>query len=116
MKIHVNNTDDFVPWQKAKTLTYTVFKVFDDKKNVFLKKQIFKSSIGIMNALTIAVMYHDNCKHNDIYITKAIESCAEVSSLLHMSKYVNNIEEGTANHLIQLTEGITKAIKDHAKL
>jgi len=116
MKIHVNNTEDFVPWHKAKVLSYEVFKIFDNKKDSLLEKEILKSSIRIMNGLGTAVYYYDKRKSTDMYIQRTIEACAEIKNLLQLSKDFQKVDKETAEYLIQLTEEVLQAIKNHSQI
>ena len=45
----IEKFEDIIAWQKAKTLTVSIYKVFDDSKDYGFKDQIQRATVSVMN-------------------------------------------------------------------
>jgi len=41
--------EDIIVWQKAKSLTVSLYKIFNEKKDFNFRNQILRASVSIMN-------------------------------------------------------------------
>ncbi len=80
----VSKFEDLEMWRKARLLTNLVFSVFDGCKNYWLKDQIYRATLSIMN--NIAEWFDRKTKNYFLhFLCIAKGSAGEVKSMLYIA-------------------------------
>jgi four helix bundle protein len=105
----VTKFEDLIAWQKARELTYHVYKTFEDCRDFGFKDQIQRASISVMNNIAEGV---ERKGHKEfvrfLIISKA--SCGEVRSMLIIAMDLEKIDENSFKKLYELTIEISKML------
>ena len=104
-----NSFKDLVVWQKAADLTTEIYSNFIDSKDFSFRDQIQRASVSIMN--NIAEGYarrSDKSFRNFLCIAKG--SCAEVESMVIISKRLGYIDSEVEAALLSQTEEVGKML------
>ena len=77
--------EDIIAWQKARILTYNIYKEFEGSKYFGYKEQIQRASVSIMNNIAEGFERKSN-KEFKYFLFVAKGSCGEVRSMLYLAK------------------------------
>lgn len=112
----INNFEEIIAWQKAKSLTLNIYTIFKESKGFGFKDQIQRASISIMNNIAEGFDRQNNNEFRR-FLMYSKGSCGEVRSMLYIAKELNFISENIFNKLHELTIEISKMISVlHKKL
>ena len=110
----IERFEDIIAWQRAKELVLGGYGVFEGIRDYGFKGQIERAAVSIMNNIAEGFERQSNKEFKQfLYISKG--SCAEVRSMLHLSKDLNFISEEQAEQLIASTEEISKMLSNFIK-
>ena len=97
----INGFEEIQSWQRAKSLTIQIYKIFEKSRDYGLKDQIQRSSVSIMNNIAEGFERQSNKElRNFLYIAKG--SCGEVRSMLNLAlalSYINETDHKKLNEL-----------------
>lgn len=84
--------EEILCWQKAKSLTLDIYKIFESNKDYSFRDQIQRASVSIMNNIAEGYERKSNKEFRQfLYISKG--SAGEVRSMLSLAlelKYLNS--------------------------
>lgn len=104
-----NSYEEIIAWQKSKILCVEVYKEFSTSKDYGLKDQIQRASVSVMNNIAEGYERHGNKEFRHfLYISKG--SCAEVRSMLILTKELKVLDMKKADELIELSLEISKML------
>lgn len=78
----IQKFEDILSWQKARKLTISIYKTFENSKDFGYKNQIERASVSIMNNIAKGFERKSN-KEFKQYLFIAKGSCGEVRSMLY---------------------------------
>lgn len=105
----ITKFEDIIAWQKAKLLTSTIYKIFQNCKDYSFKDQIQRASISIMNNIAEGFERKgDKQFKHFLYIAKG--SSGEVRSMIYIAHEMKIIEPNTCREIYYLTIEISKLI------
>jgi four helix bundle protein len=106
--------EDIIVWQKSKSFSVAVYRIFEDSRDFSFRDQIQRAAISIMNNIAEGFERKTNndFKHF-LYIAKG--SCGEVRSMLHLAKETNKISEQNFVELYNLSLEISKMLSGFIK-
>ena len=108
----VERFEDLIAWQKARQLTFEIYRVtaqVDFSKDFGLRDQIRRASVSVMS--NIAEGFDRGSRgefHQFLVIAKA--SCAEVRSQLYVALDVGYIEQENFNKMNSNTDELSRII------
>ncbi|PCI96773.1 MAG: four helix bundle protein [Flavobacteriales bacterium] len=105
----IERFEDIIAWQKAKELTYLIYKELEDSKDFGYKDQIQRASVSIMNNIAEGFERKSN-KEFKYFLFVAKGSCGEVRSMLHLAKDLEKLSEQSFNEKYKLAEEISKIL------
>lgn len=112
--MQVTKFEDIIAWQKAKTLTSSIYTMFRPNRDYGFKDQIQRASVSIMNNIAEGFERKGNKEfRNFLYIAKG--SCAEVRSMIYLAKELEYITNVRADVLISNTEEIARLLSGFIK-
>ncbi|MDO8668811.1 MAG: four helix bundle protein [Candidatus Buchananbacteria bacterium] len=101
--------EDIIIWQKSKILTINIYNRFKDSRDFGFKDQIQRASVSIMNNVAEGFERKGNNEFKHfLFIAKG--SCAEVRSMLSLSKELNYLSESDFSFLHNLSIEISKML------
>lgn len=96
-------------WQKAKSLSCSIYRQFNVSKDFGFKDQIQRASVSIMNNIAEGFERQtDNEFRQSLYIAKG--SCAEVRSMLYLARDLSKLDDSTFNVLSMKTIEVSKML------
>lgn len=105
----INRFEEILSWQKAKVLSISIYKTFEDSRDFGFKSQIERASVSIMNNIAEGYERRSNKEFRQfLYIAKG--SCGEVRSMLYLAKELNTIDEEQFNEFYNLSVEISKLL------
>lgn len=104
-----NRFEDLVVWQKAKSLTLTVYKKFKECKDFAFRDQIQKASVSIMNNIAEGFERKSD-KEFKYFLFIAKGSSGEVHSMLYLAKELNYVSQTEFKDSFDCTEEISRMI------
>lgn len=106
--------EDVLAWQKAKSLTLTIYTHFKSEMDFGFKDQIQRASVSIMNNIAEGFERKgDKELSHFLYIAKA--SCGEVRSMLHLAKALNYLSEEDFQEMYSESVEISKMLSGFIK-
>ena len=105
----IERFEDIIAWQKAKELTYLIYKELEDSKDFGYKDEIQLASVSIMNNIAEGFERKSN-KEFKYFLFVAKGSCGEVRSMLHLAKDLEKLSEQSFNEKYKLAEEISKIL------
>ena len=105
----IKTFEDIIAWQKAKTLTLTIYQRTTNLKDYSFKDQICRASISIMNNIAEGFERQTD-KEFIYYLHIAKGSSAEVRSMLHIARDLHYIDMSVYENLLQLSIETSKTI------
>jgi four helix bundle protein len=101
--------EDIFAWQKAKTLTISVYKAFENSRDFGFKDQIQRASVSIMINIAEGFDRQTNKEFAQfLYIAK--ESCSEVRSMLYLSEEISELSKNEIDQMVSQTVEISKIL------
>jgi four helix bundle protein len=88
----IEKFEDIYSWQKAKSLSLFVYKVFRTNKDYAFRDQIQRASVSILNNIAEGFERKSN-KELSHFLFIAKGSCGEVRSMLHLALELGYISE-----------------------
>ena len=105
----IERFEDIIAWQKAKELTYLIYKELEDSIDFGYKDKIQRASVSIMNNIAEGFERKSN-KEFKYFLFVAKGSCGEVRSMLHLAKDLEKLSEQSFNEKYKLAEEISKIL------
>jgi len=88
----IERFEDILAWQKSKSLTLHIYKLFRDSKDYGFKDQIQRAAVSVMNNIAEGFERRTNKEMtNFLFIAKG--SCGEVRSMLQIALELQYIKE-----------------------
>lgn len=107
--MHINQFEDALSWQKAKTLNILVYKHFKNIKDYSFRDQIQRASVSIMNNIAEGFERNSDKELKQfLYISKG--SCGEVRSMLILGLELNYIDKTQYQEMYILAVDISKLL------
>ena len=103
MSSRIEKFEDFIAWQKARTLTAEIYKVSGCGKfsrDFGLKEQIRRASVSIMSNIAEG-FERGRASEFHQYLSIAKASCAEVRAQLYVALDVGHLTAEEFNHLMR---------------
>ncbi|MFA6253437.1 MAG: four helix bundle protein [Patescibacteria group bacterium] len=106
--------EDVIAWQKARTLSKNVYKVFAKNKDYSFRSQINRASISISNNIAEGFERHTNKElQSFLYIAKG--SCGEARSMIYLALDLGYISENNFKIIYNQTIEVSKLIAGFIK-
>ena len=110
----ISKFEDILSWQKSRTLTLLIYKLFENHNDFGFKNQIERASVSIMNNIAEGFERQSNKKFRQfLYIAKG--SCAEVRSMLYIASDLEKINNKDFNKAYFLSIEISKLLSGFIK-
>ena len=111
----ITKFEEIESWKLSKELNLELFRLFENSKMYFLKDQILRASISIMNNIAEGFERQTNKEFKQfLYIAKG--SAAEVRSMLYLINDLNIVDEQTYEALNKKTIYISKLLSNFIKV
>ena len=111
----ITKFEEIESWKLSKELNLELFRIFENSKMYFLKDQLLRASISIMNNIAEGFERQTNREFKQfLYIAKG--SAAEVRSMLYLINDLNIVNEQTYNALNEKTISISKLLSNFIKI
>jgi four helix bundle protein len=105
----IEKFEDIIAWQKAKSVTVEIYKVFSGTKDYGFKDQIQRASLSIMNNIAEGYERKGNKEFkNFLYIAKG--SSAEVRSMILLAGELNYLSGEKTDTLLFSIEEVSRLI------
>jgi len=101
--------EDIIVWQKAKSLTVSLYKIFNEKKDFNFRNQILRASVSIMNNIAEGFERKGNNEFKH-FLFMAKGSAGEIRSMLHLGLEINYFSKEEYRKLISDSEEIAKML------
>jgi len=105
----ISKFEEILSWQKARTLTISIYKTFENSKDFGFKNQIERASVSIMNNIAEGYERKSN-KEFSYFLYVAKGSCAEVRSMLYLAKDLNTINKTEFDEFYNLSLEISRLL------
>jgi len=106
--------EDIIAWQKAKTLSISVYNLFRNCKDFGFRDQILRAAVSIMNNIAEGFERSSNNEFKYfLFISKG--SCGELRSMLYLAKETGKITESEFNELYNSSLEISKMLSGFIK-
>ena len=110
----IEKFEEIIAWQKAKELTFNIYRQFRCCKDFSFKDQIQRASVSIMNNIAEGFERNTNKElKNFLFISKG--SCGEVRSMLYLAVEFNYITENEFKKYFDLSVEISKLLSGFIK-
>lgn len=110
----IEKFEEIIAWQKAKELTFNIYRQFRCCKDFSFKDQIQRASVSIMNNIAEGFERNTNKElKNFLFISKG--SCGEVRSMLYLAIEFNYITENEFKKYFDLSVEISKLLSGFIK-
>ncbi|MFH0759421.1 MAG: four helix bundle protein [Bacteroidota bacterium] len=108
-----NRFEEILVWQKAKDLSVSLYRIFEESRDFGFRDQIQRASVSIMNNIAEGFERQTNREFRQfLYVAKG--SCAEVRSMLYLATeltYLKKTEsEDIMNNAIEISKMLTGLI------
>lgn len=110
----IQKFEDIIAWQKAKSLTLSIYKIFQVNKDFGFRDQIQRASVSIMNNLAEGFERKGD-KEFKYFLFIAKGSCGEVRSMLYLALELKYITQKEFNELYSLSIEISKMLSGFIK-
>ena len=105
----INKFEEILSWQKARILTISIYKTFEDSKDFAFKNQIERAAVSIMNNIAEGYERKSN-KEFSYFLFVAKGSCAEVRSMLYLAKDLEKVNKTEFEEFYNLSLEISKLL------
>jgi len=110
----IEKFEDIVVWQRAKELTFDIYRCFRDCRDYDFKSQIQRAVVSIMNNIAEGYERKTNKEFvNFLFISKG--SSAEVRSMLVLAKDLDYVSMPDYQRLHQLASTESKMLSNFIK-
>ena len=110
----IEKFEDVIAWQKAKTLSLAVYKLFKNNRDFSFRDQIQRAAVSVMNNIAEGFERRsDKELVNFFYIAKG--SCGEVRSMLSLALELGYISGYEFNKTSDLSLEVSKIISGFIK-
>ncbi len=110
----IEKFEDILSWQKAKSLSITVYRLFSSNKDYAFKDQIQRASVSIMNNIAEGYERKSN-KELKYFLFVAKGSSAEIRSMLYLALSLKYITENDFKRLYSDATEISKMLSGFIK-
>ena len=106
--------EDIMAWQKAKTLSISIYNLFQNCKDFGFRDQILRAAVSIMNNIAEGFERSSNNEFKYfLFISKG--SCGELRSMLYLAKETGKITESEFKALYNSSLEISKMLSGFIK-
>lgn len=105
----IEKFEDINAWQKSKTLTLSIYKIFNNNKDYGFKDQIQRASVSIMNNIAEGFERRGD-KEFKHFLSIAKGSCGEVRSMLYLGSELKYFSKQEFEELHTLATETSKMI------
>lgn len=105
----IEKFEDIISWQKAKQLTFLIYKEFSESKDFSFKDKLQRASLSVMNNIAEGFERKTNNEFKH-FLFMAKGSCGEVRSMLHIANELKKISEDSFQKLFVLSEEVSKIL------
>lgn len=110
----IQNFEEVIAWQKSKTLTLDIYKIFSLTKDFSFKNQIERASVSIMNNIAEGFERQTDKEFKQfLFIAKG--SSGEVRSMLSLALDLGYISNDAYNDLSKRTLEISRLLSGFIK-
>lgn len=110
----IKNFEDIIAWQKSKSLSLLIYKLFSKSKDYSFRDQIQRASVSVMNNIAEGFERQTN-KEFKHFLFVAKGSCGEVRSMAGLAKDLGYISEKDYNIVSELSAEISKILSGFIK-
>lgn len=108
-----NRFEEILVWQKAKDLSVSLYRAFEESRDFGFRDQIQRASVSIMNNIAEGFERQTNREFRQfLYVAKG--SCAEVRSMLYLATALTYLKETESedimNNAIEISKMLTGLI------
>ncbi|MEO8637453.1 MAG: four helix bundle protein [Candidatus Taylorbacteria bacterium] len=112
--MRITSFEEIIAWQKSKTLTLLLYKLFANNRDYAFKDQIQRASVSIMNNIAEGFERHTNAElRNFLYIAKG--SSGEVRSLLYLAFELKYLHESDFRTLRDMALEVSRLLSAFIK-
>lgn len=101
--------EDIIVWQKSKSLTTSLYKIFESKKDFNFKNQILRAAISTMNNIAEGFERKSNNEFKH-YLFMAKGSAGEIRSMLNLGFELQYLTEEEFQNFKIESETISKML------
>ncbi|CAN5374206.1 four helix bundle protein [soil metagenome] len=110
----IQQFEDIVAWQKAKSLAIDVYAIFRPIKDYSFKDQIQRAAVSVMNNIAEGFERKSNKEFKHfLFISKG--SCGEVRSLIRLARELGYISEKNSETVVELCLEISRMLSGFIK-
>lgn len=110
----IQRFEDIGCWQKARELTFNLYKILGNSNDYTFRNQILRAAISVMNNIAEGFERKSNKEFKQfLFIAKG--SAGEIRSMLHLGYDLKYFEETTYNTLINNITEISKMLSGFIK-
>jgi four helix bundle protein len=110
----ISRFEDIVIWQKGRSLTHIIYKLFQSNKDFSFRDQIQRACISITNNIAEGFERKGNKEFkNFLFIAKG--SCAEIRSMLYVALDLRYLTQNDFDDLLSRTEEISRMLSGFIK-
>ena len=102
-KSKMSQFEDSIAWQKSKTLSIEIYRIFSNSRDFGFRDQIQRASVSVMNNIAEGFERQSN-KDFQRFLFFAKGSCGEVRSRLVLAQSLGYIDLKQYDELHQLTK------------
>ena len=110
----IDKFEDIIAWQKAKDLTFLLYKIFQKNRDFGFRDQIQRASVSIMNN-TAEGFERRGDKEFKYFLFIAKGSSGEVISMLHLALELKYISKNEFDETYNLSVEISKMLSGFIK-
>jgi four helix bundle protein len=110
----IEKFEDILAWQKAKSLSLLVYKLFNSNKDYAFRDQIQRAVISVMNNIAEGFERKGN-KELSHFLFVAKGSCGEVRSMLYLALELQYISEKDFQKMYNESIEISKMLSGFIK-
>lgn len=106
--------EDIIAWQKAKQMTFVVYKKFSVNKDYGFRDQIQRASVSVMNNIAEGFERKGDKEFSHfLYISKG--SCGEVRSMIYLALDLGYITKKEFDEMLAISLEISKILSGFIK-
>ncbi|MEA2112482.1 MAG: four helix bundle protein [Patescibacteria group bacterium] len=110
----IEKFEDMISWQKARTLTISIYKSFSDSKDYSFRDQIQRASVSVMNNIAEGFERKGDREFKHfLFIAKG--SCGEVRSMLYLALELKYLSKEQFEKCFSLSIEISKLLSGFIK-
>lgn len=110
----INSFEEIIAWQKSKTLSLFIYKLFKNNKDYAFRDQIQRASVSVMNNIAEGFERQTNAElRNFLYIAKG--SSGEVRSLLYLAFELQYVSEADFKSSCDMAREVSRLLSSFIK-